>query len=121
VTWCTRLYGEIGKSQVQEGGASAINITDIPTAGVSKVDEQHALAALEHTFNRLTVKLTGTVADFDYTNTGNTTLSGPVPFVDIADYTERKAPCAALTSSTRTGLGSSRLRSMSGTIASHAS
>ena len=87
VTRRTRLYGEIGKSQVQEG-ASAISITDIPAAGVSKVDEQHALAAFEHTFNRLTVKLTGTVADFDYTDTGNTTLSGPVPFVDIADYTE---------------------------------
>jgi hypothetical protein len=35
VTRRTRLYGEIGKSQVQEG-ARAISITDV-TAGVSKM------------------------------------------------------------------------------------
>ena len=66
----TRLYGEIGKSQVQEG-PSSISITDVPTADISKVDEQHALAAIEHTFNRLTVKLTGTIADFDYRQHGS--------------------------------------------------
>src|SRR5690606_13287124 len=61
---------------------------DLPTAGVSKVDEQHVLAALEHTFNRLTLKFTGTIADYNYTDTGDTNLGGPVPFADINDYSE---------------------------------
>ena len=42
----------------------------------------------EHTFNRLTLKLTGTVADYDYADDIDRTLSGPVPFVDIRDYRE---------------------------------
>lgn len=87
VTRRTRLYGEIGKSQVQEG-PSSIALVDLPTAGVSKVDEQHVLAALEHTFNRLTLKFTGTIADYNYTDTGDTNLGGPVPFADINDYSE---------------------------------
>lgn len=87
VTRRTRFFGEIEKSQVQEG-PSSISITDIAASGTSKLEEQHATAAFEHTFNRLTVKLTGTFADYDYSDTGDTTLSGPVPFADIRDYQE---------------------------------
>jgi hypothetical protein len=87
VTRQTRLFGEIEKSQVQEG-PSSISITDIPNAGTTKLDEQHATGALEHTFNRLTLKLTGTVADYNYSDVGTVTETGPVPFADIRDYTE---------------------------------
>jgi len=88
VTRRTRLSGEIEKSQVQEG-PSAVSITDIATADTTKLEEQHATAGLEHTFNRLTLKLTGTFADFKYSDLGGTTpVNGPIPFADIRDYTE---------------------------------
>lgn len=90
VTRRTRLFGEIEKSQVQEG-PSSISITDISQADTTKLEEQHATAAFEHTFNRLTVRLTGIVADYDYSETGDETdptLSGPVPFADVRDYQE---------------------------------
>jgi hypothetical protein len=87
VTRRTRLFGEIEKSHVQEG-PSSIAITDI--AGANEIlDEEHATAAVEHTFNRLTLKLTGTVADYNYSEgTADPTLDGPVPFADIRDYRE---------------------------------
>jgi hypothetical protein len=87
VTGRTRLYAEVEKSQVQEG-PSSIAITDIATAENTKLEEQHATAELEHTFNRLTLRLTGTVADFNYSDIGDTPISGPVPLADIRDYTE---------------------------------
>ena len=90
VTRRTRLFGEIEKSQVQEG-PSSISITDIALADTTLLHEQHATAAFEHTFNRLTVRLTGTIADYDYSETGDETdptLSGPVPFADVRDYQE---------------------------------
>jgi hypothetical protein len=82
----THLSGEIEKSQVQEN-PSSISITDISNANTA-VLEQHATGAFDHTFNRLTVKLTGTVADYDYADDSDPTLSGPVPIVDIRDYRE---------------------------------
>jgi hypothetical protein len=83
----TRLSGEIEKSQVQEG-ASSISITDIANAANSKLLEEHATAGIEHTFNRLTLKFTGIVADYDYSDTTDPGLVGPVPFADIRDYRE---------------------------------
>jgi hypothetical protein len=83
----TRLSGEIEKSQVQEG-ASSISITDIANAANSKLLEEHATAGIEHTFNRLTLKFIGIVADYDYSDTTDPGLVGPVPFADIRDYRE---------------------------------
>src|SRR3990170_23689 len=118
VTSRTRLSGEIEKSQVQEG-ASSISITDIANAANSKLIEEHATAGIEHTFNRLTLKFTGIVADYDYT---------PIPppqawlalFRSPTSGTIAKwwAPCEAPMSSSRVGQGSSRLRSTTGTIGS---
>ena len=86
VTSRTRLSGEIEKSHVQEG-PSSISITDISNAN-SAVEEEHATGAIEHTFNRLTLKFTGTVADYNYSNNTDPALTGPVPLVDIRDYRE---------------------------------
>ena len=80
----THLSAEIEKSHTQEN-SSAITITDIANANTA-LDEQHVTAALEHTFNRLTLKLTGTVADYDYADDADAGLSGPVPLADINDY-----------------------------------
>lgn len=52
------------------------------------LQEEHATAGIEHTFNRLTLKLTGTVADYNYSDVTDPTLTGPVPFADIRDYRE---------------------------------
>ena len=82
----THLSGEVEKSHVQEN-PSSISITDISNANTA-VEEQHATAGIEHTFNRLTLKLTGTVADYNYADATDPTLSGPVPFADIRDYRE---------------------------------
>jgi hypothetical protein len=87
VTRRTHLFGEIEKSQVQEG-PSSISITDIAASGTTKLEEQHATAGIEHRFNRLSMRLTGIVADYDYSDTGDTALAGPVPFADIRDYQE---------------------------------
>ena len=86
VTSRTRLSREIEKSHVQEG-PSSISITDISNAN-SAVEEEHATGAIEHTFNRLTLKFTGTVADYNYSNNTDPALTGPVPLVDIRDYRE---------------------------------
>jgi hypothetical protein len=80
----TNLSAEIEKSHTQQN-SSAITITDIANANTA-LDEQHVTAALEHTFNRLTLKLTGTVADYDYADDTDPGLSGDVPLVDINDY-----------------------------------
>jgi hypothetical protein len=82
----THLSAEIEKSRVQEN-PSAISITDISNANTA-LDEQHATAAFQHTFNRLTLKLTGTVAEYDYADDTDPSLTGPVPFADIRDYRE---------------------------------
>ena len=82
----TNLSGEIEKSHVQEN-ASSISITDISNADTA-VEEQHATAALEHRFNRLTLKFTGTVADFDYADNTDQGVSDGIPFADTNDYRE---------------------------------
>jgi hypothetical protein len=87
VTRRTRLFGEIETSQVQEG-PSSISLTDIANVANTKLNEQHATAGIEHTFNRLSLKLTGTVADFKYSDIGDSTTGGPVPLEDIRDYVE---------------------------------
>jgi hypothetical protein len=87
VTARTHLRGEAEISQTQQG-PSSINLTDISGTQNTTLQEQHATASADHTFNRLTLKLTGTLADYNYDDATNTTLAGPVPFVDIRDYTE---------------------------------
>jgi hypothetical protein len=82
----THITGEIEKSQTQEG-PSSISITDISNAN-DILHEQHATAGLEHPFNRLTLKINGTVADYNYSESQDTDLVGPVPFEDIRDYQE---------------------------------
>jgi hypothetical protein len=93
VTRRTHLALEAEKSQTQEG-RNSISLTDIAGQQTDLI-EQHVSAAADHTFNRLTLKLTGTVADYNYANTLGTTLdfSDPtlpiaVPFQNIRDYRE---------------------------------
>jgi hypothetical protein len=87
VTTQTYLHGEAEISQTQQG-PSSINLTDISGAQNTTLQEQHVTASADHTFNRLTLKLTGTLADYNYDQVTDPTLVGPVPFVDIRDYTE---------------------------------
>ncbi len=87
VTAQTHLRGEAEISQTQEG-PSSINLTDISGAQNTTLQEQHVTASADHTFNRLTLKLTGTLADYNYDEITDPTLVGPVPFVDIRDYSE---------------------------------
>lgn len=88
VTSRTNLGLELGKSQT-EGGPNSINLTDI--AGLeTSLQEQHIAATAQHRFNRLTLALTGSVADYDYEDiTGDDDL-GPIPFQDVNDYLERE-------------------------------
>ena len=84
VTRRTHLGLEAEKSQTQEG-RNSISLTDI--AGEQTIlQEQHLEAYADHTFNRVTVKLTGIVADYDYDDDQDPFLEGPVPFQDIRDY-----------------------------------
>jgi len=84
VTRRTHLGLEAEKSQTQEG-RNSISLTDI--AGDQTIlQEQHLEAYADHTFNRVTVKLTGIVADYDYDDDQDPFLEGPVPFQDIRDY-----------------------------------
>ena len=87
VTTQTHLRGEAEISQTQQG-PSSINLTDISGAQNTTLQEQHVTASADHTFNRLTLKLTGTLADYNYDEVTDPTLVGPVPFVDIRDYSE---------------------------------
>ena len=80
----TNLSAEIEKSHVQQN-SSSITLTDIVNANTA-LDEQHATATLDHTFNRLNLKFTGTVADYDYLDDTDPGLSGDVPLADINDY-----------------------------------
>ncbi len=93
VTRRTHLELELGKSQTQEG-RNSISLTDI--AGIqTNVQEQHITAGADHTFNRLTLKLEGSVANYDYSDLGGTPFgvidpSVPtiIPTRDIRDYRE---------------------------------
>jgi hypothetical protein len=50
--------------------------------------EEHVTASADHNFNRLTLQLSGTLADYNYDDVTDPTLAGPVPFVDVRDYSE---------------------------------
>lgn len=86
VTTRTHLQGEAETSQIQEG-PSSISLTDISHAQ-TLLHEEHVTVSADHTFNRLTLKLTGTIADYNYNDASDPTLVGPVPLVDIRDYSE---------------------------------
>jgi hypothetical protein len=89
VTSRTHAALEAEKSQTQEG-RNSISLTDI-AGNQTDLHEQHLTAAADHTFNRLTLKLTGTVADYNYDDSSDPTQVGGVPFVDIRDYREDEA------------------------------
>jgi hypothetical protein len=84
---------ELGKSLTQEG-RNSISLTDI-AGNQTNVAEQHITAGADHTFNRLTLKATGTVADYDYSDLSGPffdvvtpTVQTPIPTRDIRDYRE---------------------------------
>ena len=113
----TNLSAEIEKSHIQEN-SSAITLTDIVNANTA-LDEQHATATLDHTFNRLNLKFTGTVADYDYARrhgrgSERTECHWPISTTTAT----RWARCAAPMNSSRAGPGSSRPRSTSGSTRS---
>jgi hypothetical protein len=91
VTRRTHLGLELGKSQTQEG-RNSISLTDI--AGVqTNVQEEHITAQADHTFNRLTLEVEGTVAQYDYSDVGGFGVFDPtvnvfIPQQDIRDYRE---------------------------------
>ncbi len=93
VTRRTHLELELGKSQTQEG-RNSISLTDI--AGIqTNVQEQHITAGADHTFNRLTLELEGSVADYNYSDLAGTqfgvidpTVPTNIPTRDIRDYRE---------------------------------
>jgi hypothetical protein len=86
VTRQTHLGLEAEKSQTQEG-RNSISLTDI-AGNQTILQEQHLEAYADHTFNRVTMKLTGIVADYNYNDDKDPFLQGSVPFQDIRDYTE---------------------------------
>lgn len=89
VTRRTHLELEAEKSMTQ-AGRNSISLTDIAGNQIN-LNEQHLTAAADHTFNRLTLKLTGTVAQYDYDDEAtDPDLFGEneVPFLDIRDYRE---------------------------------
>jgi hypothetical protein len=91
VTSRTHLELETEKSQTQVGRDS-VSLTDI-SGPQTNLQEQHITASADHTFNRLTLRLTGTVADYDYGNQSPILILDPstnalVPFQDIRDYVE---------------------------------
>jgi hypothetical protein len=53
----------------------------------TNLHEKHAIAAVDHTFNRLTLKLSEAVADYNYDNFTET-VAGGIPFQDVRDYDE---------------------------------
>jgi hypothetical protein len=90
VTRRTHLELEAEKSMTQ-AGRNSVSLTDIAGNQID-LHEQHLTAAADHTFNRLTLKLTGTLAEYDYDDEPETDpgLFGEelVPFLDIRDYRE---------------------------------
>jgi hypothetical protein len=88
VTSRTNFGLELGKSQT-EGGPNTINLTDI-TGLETSLQEQHIAADAQHRFNRLTLDLTGSVADYDYQDLSGADDFGPIPFQDVNDYLERE-------------------------------
>lgn len=85
VTRRTHLSGELETSQTQ-AGRNSVSLTDIAGAQIN-LHEQHAIGAVDHTFNRLTLKLAQAFADYNYDNFDQT-VEGGVPFQDVRDYSE---------------------------------
>jgi hypothetical protein len=85
VTRRTHLELEAEKSLTQ-AGRNSISLTDIAGNQID-LNEEHLTAGVDHTFNRLTLKLEGTVAEYDYDDEPaiDPDLFGEdaVPFVDI--------------------------------------
>jgi hypothetical protein len=91
VTRRTHLELETEKSQTQVGRDS-VSLTDI-AGNQTNLQEEHITTSADHTFNRLNLKLTGTVADYNYENQAPTLILDPVanalvPFQNIRDYVE---------------------------------
>ena len=90
VTRRTHLELE-GEKSLTQAGRNSVSLTDIAGNQID-LNEQHLAAAVDHTFNRLTLKLTGTVAQYDYDDepSADPDLFGEsvVPFLDIRDYRE---------------------------------
>jgi hypothetical protein len=90
VTRRTHLGLEAEKSMTQ-AGRNSVSLTDVAGNQID-LHEQHLTADADHTFNRLTLKLSGTVAEYDYDDEPETDpdLFGEsvVPFLDIRDYRE---------------------------------
>ena len=85
VTRQTHVGGELEASQTQVG-RNAVSLTDI--AGVqTNLHEEHAIGSIDHTLNRLSLKLSETVADYNYDNL-ELTIAGGIPFEDVRDYDE---------------------------------
>ena len=91
VTRRTHAELDLGKSQTQ-AGRNSINLTDI--VGIqTNVKEEHITAAADHTFNRLTLRVEGRAANYDYKDLGPTRFFDPtvptiIPQQDIRDYRE---------------------------------
>jgi hypothetical protein len=86
VTRRDHLGLEAEKSQTQ-AGANSVSLTDI-AGETTNLQEEHLTAYADHTFNRLTVKMTGTIADFNYDDARDPFITGPIPFADTRDYRE---------------------------------
>lgn len=86
VTRRTHLELE-GEKSMTQAGRNSVSLTDISGNQID-LNEEHLTAAADHTFNRLTLKLTGTVAEYDYDDDTDPGLFGDVPFQDIRDYRE---------------------------------
>lgn len=86
VTDQTHLGSEVEKSQTQVGRES-VSLTDLIGETVN-LHEEHVTGYADHTFNRLTLKLTGTVADYNYDDFPLVPTTGGLPLTDIRDYRE---------------------------------
>jgi hypothetical protein len=91
VTRRTHLELETEKSETQVGRDS-VSLTNI-AGPQTNLQEQHITASADHTFNRLTLKLTGTIADYNYGDQAPVFILDPtanalVPFEDVRDYVE---------------------------------
>jgi hypothetical protein len=86
VTRRSHLELEAEKSLTQEG-RNSVSLTDIG-GEQTDLNEEHLSAAVDHTFNRLNLRLTGTTANYDYDQATDIDLTGPLPFADIRDYRE---------------------------------
>ena len=95
VTRRTHLELELGKSQTV-GGRDSVNLTDA-TGLQNAIYEEHLTAAVDHTFNRLTLKLEGTLAEYNYNDFADARLGLVFPRVrtlvperDVRDFREEE-------------------------------